>query len=817
MLRSTRRALALFSIASASALACSATVPDAPSPQAVIRFDGTANAFMGIPFPSDAYLQNGKVTIPAMEGVVKQNSSFLAHSLAQMDGYSRTANSLFFVDDLAKPLDDDGIRPTALIDAASLPASEAQCMADGSSVFLVDLEATDASKARIPCRAAFRTPRGTKTRPVLGVGPGRGIVLEEGHRYAAVVTSRVKTKDGLSLSGTSSFTQSTDGDRRNPLGTLYGAAYDKVKALLGPALLPTDHIVGMSVYTTTTMGKELFTLRDQLEDSPAATLKWDDPSVAPMKAARFAAGDLGPLPAGFTATLDDWLGVVDAKNKLGTGTDDPDSSLSVRAHDKIAAIGTAEFDAINYLQVKALGYEDMDHANFARDGAGNAIPAPEKPTSKIWATFAIPRGAMPASGWPVIVLQHGLSGSRSYLLDLANVFCESGWAVVAIDSITFGARAADPKYQNDAHSDWEKAPGAKYVGGDGIGDPDVNGATNGSFDLFGGLKNIGALRDQLRQAGFDTAQLVKLLRANPDLSPLKVGTDVPKIDGDKIAYVGDSLGGIEGAVAAAIEPNVKAWVLNVAGGGLVQELATHSPAISTQLNLAGAFNFAFQSDQFTEAHVLTSLVQTIEDPGDPLYYARAIQTAPQPLKGVATKPRNVLQIQVLFDEVVSNESNEALARAAGFTLAKPNVGSNSGILDLKSPDTNPSRIVFPVVSPDGNGIIKDSPAAGYTAVLIQTGPSQHGADLTTKSCKHQYKAPFAVFESSEPFTRFGDADQYGVVCAYLETQATVTHFVNTAFAGGAPEIKGFKAPARDLDGDGNPDATDPDPNDPKVK
>jgi dienelactone hydrolase len=816
MLRST---LPLFVLATATALACSVTVvQDGPVTQPVVRFEGTANAFMGIPFPSDAYLQNGKVVpLPAMEGVVKQNSAFLQHSLAQMDGFSRTAMSVFFLDDLAKPLDDDGVRPTALVDVASLPASEAQCMSDGSSVFFLDLAATDPSRARIPCRAAFHAPKGTKTRPVLGVGPGRGILLEEGHQYAAVVTNRVKTKDGVTLGGTSDWTQATKGDRRNPLGNLYGPAYDKAKTLLAGALLGTDEIVGMTVFTTTKMGQELFALRDQLEDAAPAVLKWDDNSVAPMKAARFVAGDLGPLPTGFTATLDDWLGVVDAKNKLPNGVDDPDSKLPVHAHDKIAVVGTAEFDGINYLQVKPLGYEDVEHANFARDGAGKPIPAPEKPTNKIWATFFVPRGTMPAKGWPIVILQHGLSSSRAYALDLANVFCAEGWAVVAIDSVTFGARAADPKYQKDDHTNWEKAPGAKYVGGDGIGDPDDKGATNGSFDLFGGLKNIGALRDQLRQAGFDTAQLVKLLRSNPDLAPLKVGTDAPKIDGDAIAYVGDSLGGIEGAIAAGIEPNVKAWVLNVAGGSLVQELGTHSPVVSNQLNLAGAFNFGFQSDQFTESHLLTTLVQTIEDPGDPLFYAQALQLLPHPLKGTPTKPRNVLQIEVLFDEVVANESNEALARAAGFPLATPNVGSNAAIRDLKAPDANPARIVFPEAKPDANGVIKDAPGAGYTAVLIQTAPSQHGADLTTKSCRHEYKAPWALFDTNEPFTHFDATQQYGVTCAYLETQATVTQFVKTAFAGGAPEIKGFKAPVRDLDGDGTLDATDPDPNDPKVK
>ena len=73
------------------------------------------------------------------------------------------------------------------------------------------------------------------------------------------------------------------------------------------------------------------------------------------------------------------------------------------------------------------------------------------------------------------------------------------------------------------------------------------------------------------------------------------------IDATRIAYVGDSLGAMEGAIAAALEPEVKAWTLNVVGGGLFPELAAHSPSISGSLVLAGGFNFGFQGNTLTFA------------------------------------------------------------------------------------------------------------------------------------------------------------------------------------------------------------------------
>jgi hypothetical protein len=148
-----------------------------------------------------------------------------------------------------------------------------------------------------------------------------------------------------------------------------------------------------------------------------------------MGASKFTNKVADALPAGFTASLDEWLGVLPTPQKL---PDDPDDNLPVRAHDKIAAIGTAVFEATNWLQTKPTKYDDVDHATFARDGSGKVIPAPEKPTSKIWVTFSIPNAPMPAGGYPAVVVQHGLSGSRAYLLSLANRFASKGWIAVAI-------------------------------------------------------------------------------------------------------------------------------------------------------------------------------------------------------------------------------------------------------------------------------------------------------------------------------------------------------------------------------------------------
>lgn len=789
----------------------------------IARFDtgGEATpAFLDVPFPSDAYLTGGRYgQIPGLERTFTRSHELLAAQLRQLDGWSRIAPAIFLVDDLSAPARNDETleRGSAVIDTATLPADEKSCASDASSVFLLDLDATDPSAARVPCRAFFHDESDVDGgQSNVSVGPARGVVLREGGRYLAVLTSRVKDRRGFGVVASKDF-EATAIRKEGPLGQLYGDAYERAVALVGGAL-GEDAIVSLAPFTTQSATADLYTLRDALESAPAPALAWDAASVAPMTAAKFArVGDGETLPTGFTASLDDWLGVLSEPKKLPDGTDDPDEALPVRAHDQIAAVGTAVFTATNWLQSKAAKYDDADHATFARDAANKPIPAPDKPTSKIWVTFAVPSAPMPAEGYPAVIIQHGLGGSRAYMMTLANRFASKGWVAVAIDSVTFGARANEAKFLVDTTTDYASAPGAKYDGPDGFSDAvDDPPARAGSFDLFGGLKNLVALRDQLRQAELDTAQLVKLLRSSPDLSPLALGAPpvTPKIDPDKIAYVGDSLGGIEGAVAAAIEPHVKAWVLNVAGGGLLTEVAAHGPAINAQLSLGGSLNFGFRGGQFNEGHPVVVVGQALAEGGDPIAYADRIVRSPSPLLGAPTKPRNVLQIEVLYDEIVSNESNEALARAAGFGLATPNVGVNAGLADLK---TNApfygGGIELVQLTPDATGF-HDTPAAGVTALLAQVSPAHHGSNLVRSKASRSYKIPYnapnggLVLERQDPIV---------VPCPYLDLQDVTLRFFADAFEGKVPVVTGLPGPVRDLDADGALDGVDRDPANPAVQ
>ncbi len=819
----------------------SAKTPPAPSAAAgsiahfVLSGDTPPN-YLDVPFPSDVYLtSSGKVVdpIPGFDQVIKQSAQYLTHEIAKMDGFSRVALAMFYVDPPAGQ--DAGGKGFSPIDPTSLPTTEAGSVADTSAVFLLDLAPATPAAARVPCRAAYHDDTGSptyaKTRPVLAVGPARGIVLAEAHPYAAIVTSRVKDAAGNSLVASSDFAAVAAGPRSGTVATLYGNAIDKANAALQSALASDGAtIVSIAPFTTNDMTQQLFKLRSSIDAQPAPTLAWDAKTVAPMGATKFAQKVNGALPpnsvAPFTASLDDWLGTYPANHLLPDGSEDPDTNLPVRAHDKIAAIGTAVFQANNYLTYNPSGFGALDDATFSYDPSGNIQPAPGKTTVPIWVSFSIPTAPMPASGYPVVIVQHGLGESRAdEFMNLSNVFASQGWIVAAIDSVTFGARAPEAFYQQDMTTNWVGGPGVVYNGPDGLADrvdpttmkPSPMGTTNGSTDLFGNLQALGALRDQVRQAEIDTTQLVKVLRSNPSLAPLQTGATAPKIDPTKIAYFGVSLGSLEGEVAAAIEPNCKLWVFDVGGGGLLNELASHGPIVGSLLSLAGAVNFGFVNDQFDESHPLIAAIQQVADPADAINFASYLVTAPGKINGTAVPPRNVLQTSVVYDAWVPNEANEAFARAAGYGLAVPNVGSNAGINTMalvKAPATNPMPVPLANVMPDASMLIHDTPTSGITAVLVQTSPSGHGSDQQASTADHTYAIPYSQFNSGTPYPKV--TTPFSVKTSYLKLQATTTRFISDGFAGKVPNVTGFQAPVRDYDGDGNPDATDPDPNDPMV-
>lgn len=769
--------------------------PGTTTPAVVARFEIDGDAvprFLDVPFPSDVYLEaDGTLVdvIPGFDAYVTRNAAALEATLARQRGFGVNAGAVFRIE---RPRDVDPITSapvSASVDADSLPGSEDASLAGDAAVMLIDLDATSPASARVPCRAAFHDdrPNGAESPPVLAVVPARGVVLAEKHRYAAVLTTAVTADGGEAVAASADFASIRDAEsHQGAIATLYGDAVTRAGELV-PWLEDRSRIAALTVFTTQASSGELVAMRAIVAALPPPALDWDPRAIAPMHAAVFATAP-GP---GVTATLDDWLG---APAKLPDGGDDPAwVEPGGAAHDSIAAIATAVYETPNFLRSREMGYLDPEHATIAFDDTGAPILDPDRPTVKSWITIILPKGPVPAAGYPVVILQHGLQSDRSFLLALANTFAKQGWASVGIDAVTFGARSAHPENTTDEASVFPWSASAGYAGPDGLVDVAAKATA-----FLGDFWSFGAMRDQLRHAALDIGSLAEVV-ANPalDLGPLAALVPGAKLDGARIGYVSDSFGSVVGAMAAAVEPRIGTFVLNVGGGGLATEVLSRAPGIAPLVNTAGGLNYGFTGDRFDWSHPVTNLLQSILDPGDPLTHARGIVIAPAMIGGVPNAPKNVILIEALWDELVVNESSEALARAAGMPLAAPNVGPNGGV---------------PLATAElVDGAIRGVPLAGATAVLVQASPATHGCDLYCRSGVRHFAIPFGQ-PGPTPFPVL--PKDIPVEEPYLALQGMTVSFLADAFAGAVPAVKGAPAPVRDFDDDGVPDEMDTDPFDP---
>jgi len=308
----------------------------------------------------------------------------------------------------------------------------------------------------------------------------------------------------------------------------------------------------------------------------------------------------------------------------------------------------------------------------------NPIPAATG-TENVPLLITVPNAASgqpkPAAGWPVVIFGHGITRNRCDALAISATMASQGFVVVAMDHPLHGAVPDNPA---DACAPFyiENTPFAP-ISRERTFDVDlVNNATgapgpDGLIDASGthqiNLVSLLTSRDNTRQAEADLS-ILTLTIPTMDLD----GDAVPDLDGSRISYVGQSLGGIIGGVFMAIEPNVNTGVLNVPGGGIAKLLngsATFGPRIRAGLAAAG---LQAGTPDF-ESYLL--VVQTVVDSGDPINYARSL----------ALTDRVLLQ-EVIGDQVVPNavadgplSGTEPYIRTLGLTQLSASAQDPNGI------------------------------------------------------------------------------------------------------------------------------------------
>jgi pimeloyl-ACP methyl ester carboxylesterase len=251
----------------------------------------------------------------------------------------------------------------------------------------------------------------------------------------------------------------------------------------------------------------------------------------------------------------------------------------------------------------------------------------------------------PASGWPIVIYQHGITRNRTDVFAIAGTLAAQGFAAVAIDLPLHGITdTTNPFYIGNTPF---AALGAQErtfnldIEDNASGAPGPDGAIDPSGTWFINLSSLLTSRDNLREGAAD---LFEVAHAIPAMH-ISAGTD---FDGTRIAFVGQSLGSIVGTTFLSIDPNVNTGIMSVPGGGIARLLdgsPTFGPRIRAGLAAAGVEPGTPDYDAFMGA------AQTAVDSGDPINFNLASAAGKNILMQEVVGGGDVLPDQVIPNTV----------------------------------------------------------------------------------------------------------------------------------------------------------------------
>jgi hypothetical protein len=281
------------------------------------------------------------------------------------------------------------------------------------------------------------------------------------------------------------------------------------------------------------------------------------------------------------------------------------------------------------------------------------------------ATSACP--VPPAGGWPIAIVQHGITGNRSQALAMADAFADNCFVVASMDLPLHGITAnsaSDPLTGFHCFAP-PAAPNPACLGAvERTFDVDLVNNSSGAATSDGVIDSSGAHfinlsspltgRDNLRQAEADLilfAKAVKSLQIPPN-TPFPAGP-LP-VNGNHVSFVGLSLGGMVGGTAVKFVPTDLVSAALSAPGGVITRLlndsAAFGPSIRAGLNAQGLTPGSYLYNLYFRDF------QAVVDSGDPFNHIRDTQ---------ARVPTHLFK--VLDDTVVPNSATDRLITAGGLT------------------------------------------------------------------------------------------------------------------------------------------------------
>ncbi len=298
-------------------------------------------------------------------------------------------------------------------------------------------------------------------------------------------------------------------------------------------------------------------------------------------------------------------------------------------------------------------------APYESEGGGIALDANGVPTiarhEEVCFAMTIPKTAIPAEGFPLMVYAHGTGGSFTNAVrnglaeDVADDTAAA--ATLTIDLPQHGARRGS--------------------------------STRDSDELFYNFLNPEAARDNVLQGSADLLTLVRWASTySQDANA--IGGEV-RFNPARIALFAHSQGATHASLMFPYEPELDTVLLSGNGGHLTTSLLTKENPV----NIKAVLPFALldpapnNPDELAgEAfHPMLALFQTYFDRVDPLNFARRVHSAPSDL---APEGHHVFMTYGLTDTYSTEGTMEHYARAAALPLVLP-VLANLSLIERDAP------------------------------------------------------------------------------------------------------------------------------------
>ncbi len=554
---------------------------------------GDYGDYFRLPFPNDILSMGGKLDL---SGFPTPGNELLGFDPVQR-----------YIDALEKNDQGWGTYPTVIFRfSGAIDYGSFQASGGSSPVNWVDITSGDPAYGRSEGLGWYYS--GGPTHYVcdnwFGVRRPQGHPLVPGHTYAVWLTTAGVDSHSKPIERSLQLEKllSDNATPTDPKLAQAYTAYQPFRAYLKDKSIDPATILNATVITAGNVRDPMASIAKTIDSLPAPTAKsW----------VKCGSGVKSPCPQ------------ADANDGRACGTGDP-------AYD--------EYQALVSLPIFQQGSEPY------KDSGGGVTDQVAR-NEDVCMALTVPKGTMPANGWPLVVYAHGTGGSyRSHIRPevagaLSNVTTPGGtvqFAVLGIDQVEHGPRRGS--------------------------------STDSPNDLFFNFANPDAARGNPIQGAADQLSLAKFA-ASLDVTAAQSGGDAIKADPNAIVFFGHSQGSTEGSLALPYTDVYKAAVLSGNGASLMDALLNKTSPV----NIKGALPFVladFDSKGGLAGgadHPVLTLLQQWEDPADPLNFADAI--ARTPITGMT--PKHVFQTYGLGDTYAPPVTLQTFAIAAGLEEADP--------------------------------------------------------------------------------------------------------------------------------------------------